>query len=85
MSGTKMEASSCRLEIRNFASIGAFCRSIRPSFVIVDLPQPPNQPHVDGCPMIKLQDMVEDVQYLLTALYDPSFHRVSQCCEGRVN
>ncbi|KAJ7177496.1 hypothetical protein C8R43DRAFT_872384 [Mycena crocata] len=36
------------------------------------LPQPVDQPSVDGCPVIELPDSVEDVRYLLKALYTPS-------------
>ncbi|KAK7057753.1 BTB domain-containing protein [Favolaschia claudopus] len=38
-----------------------------------NLPQPPNQPSIDGCPVIELQDAVGDVEYLLRALYIPTF------------
>ncbi|KAJ6497612.1 hypothetical protein C8R45DRAFT_1093963 [Mycena sanguinolenta] len=38
-----------------------------------DLPQPPNQPAVDSCPVVELQDSAVDVEHLLTALYDPTF------------
>ncbi|KAF8178636.1 hypothetical protein K438DRAFT_1844146 [Mycena galopus ATCC 62051] len=38
-----------------------------------DLPQPPNQSTVDGCPVVELHDSGEDVEYLLNALYDPHF------------
>ncbi|KAJ7502965.1 hypothetical protein B0H11DRAFT_1854163 [Mycena galericulata] len=37
------------------------------------LPQPPDQPSVDGCPIIELQDSPEDFEYLLKALYSPTF------------
>ncbi|KAJ6593476.1 hypothetical protein B0H19DRAFT_976247 [Mycena capillaripes] len=37
------------------------------------LPQPPDQPSVDGCPVVELSDAVADVEYLLTALYTPTF------------
>ncbi|KAJ7108458.1 hypothetical protein C8R43DRAFT_187747 [Mycena crocata] len=37
------------------------------------LPQPVDQPSVDGCPVIELPDSVEDVKYLLKALYTPTF------------
>ncbi|KAJ7125106.1 hypothetical protein C8R44DRAFT_669154 [Mycena epipterygia] len=37
------------------------------------LPQPPEQPSVDGCPVVQLQDNVADVNYLLKALYTPTF------------
>ncbi|KAJ7787380.1 hypothetical protein B0H14DRAFT_2399617 [Mycena olivaceomarginata] len=33
------------------------------------LPQPPDQPSVDGCPVIELHDDVADVEYLLKALF----------------
>jgi len=36
------------------------------------LPQPPDQPTVDGCPVVEVHDAVEDVKHLLTALYDPT-------------
>ncbi|KAF7351128.1 BTB domain-containing protein [Mycena sanguinolenta] len=39
----------------------------------VALPQPPNQPTVDGCSIVELQDSAEDVEYLLKAVYDPQF------------
>ncbi|KAF8178557.1 hypothetical protein K438DRAFT_1843949 [Mycena galopus ATCC 62051] len=29
-----------------------------------DLPQPSDQPNIDGCPIIELQDTVEDIKYL---------------------
>ncbi|KAJ7741497.1 hypothetical protein B0H14DRAFT_2989372 [Mycena olivaceomarginata] len=38
-----------------------------------DLPQPSDQPTVDGCPIVELPDAVIDVEYLLKALYDPTF------------
>ncbi|KAJ7350542.1 hypothetical protein DFH08DRAFT_695731 [Mycena albidolilacea] len=37
------------------------------------LPQPNDQPTVDRCHIIELQDPVVDVKYLLKALYNPSF------------
>ncbi|KAJ7270050.1 hypothetical protein B0H12DRAFT_1094182 [Mycena haematopus] len=37
------------------------------------LPQPADQPSVDGCPLVELQDSAVDVEYMLTALYDPTF------------
>jgi hypothetical protein len=33
------------------------------------LPQPPDQPNADGCPIVELQDEVADVEHLLRALY----------------
>ncbi|KAK7025090.1 BTB domain-containing protein [Favolaschia claudopus] len=38
------------------------------------LPQPPDQPTVEGCAVIELSDDSADVEYLLKALYIPSFH-----------
>ncbi|KAJ6519076.1 hypothetical protein C8R45DRAFT_950166 [Mycena sanguinolenta] len=38
------------------------------------LPQPPDQPTVDGCPMVELSDDPDDVEYFLKALYIPMFH-----------
>ncbi|KAJ6589848.1 hypothetical protein DFH09DRAFT_908809 [Mycena vulgaris] len=40
---------------------------------IQGLPQPPNQPSVDSCPVVELPDAVADVENLLRALYIPSF------------
>ncbi|KAJ7782647.1 hypothetical protein B0H16DRAFT_1446950 [Mycena metata] len=37
------------------------------------LPQPPDQPTVEGCPVVEMQDDVSDVMHLLTAVYDPTF------------
>ncbi|KAJ7094272.1 hypothetical protein C8R44DRAFT_645397 [Mycena epipterygia] len=39
---------------------------------IQGLPQPPEQPSVEGCPVVELSDSVEDVNNLLKALYNPS-------------
>ncbi|KAJ7223084.1 hypothetical protein GGX14DRAFT_352018 [Mycena pura] len=41
------------------------------------LPQPPDQPSVEGCPVIRLHDSSADVQYLLDALYNPLVFRDS--------
>ncbi|KAF8178637.1 hypothetical protein K438DRAFT_1938713 [Mycena galopus ATCC 62051] len=38
-----------------------------------NLPQPPDEPTVEGCPVVVLPDAVQDVKYLLKALYDPFF------------
>ncbi|KAK7025093.1 BTB domain-containing protein [Favolaschia claudopus] len=38
------------------------------------LPQPAEQPLVDGCPILEISDDPDDVEYLLKALYIPSFH-----------
>ncbi|KAF7370314.1 BTB domain-containing protein [Mycena sanguinolenta] len=38
------------------------------------LPQPPDQPTIDGCPIAELSDDPKDVEYLLKALYVPAFH-----------
>ncbi|KAJ7745667.1 hypothetical protein B0H16DRAFT_1557782, partial [Mycena metata] len=41
---------------------------------MLGLPQPPEQPSVDGCPIVELLgDSVEDVENVLRALYDPLF------------
>ncbi|KAJ7647762.1 hypothetical protein FB45DRAFT_894359 [Roridomyces roridus] len=37
------------------------------------LPQPADQPSVENCPIIQVQDSAEDVRHLLEALYDPVF------------
>ncbi|KAF7351068.1 BTB domain-containing protein [Mycena sanguinolenta] len=38
-----------------------------------NIPQPPDEPTIDGCPIVELQDSAVDVEHLLTALYDPTF------------
>ncbi|KAJ6466860.1 hypothetical protein C8R45DRAFT_876618 [Mycena sanguinolenta] len=35
-----------------------------------DIPQPPDQPKLAGCPVIELHDSAEDVKHLLHALYN---------------
>ncbi|KAJ6589851.1 hypothetical protein DFH09DRAFT_217605 [Mycena vulgaris] len=37
------------------------------------LPQPPDQPSVEGCPVVELPDALADVENLLRALYNPTF------------
>ncbi|KAF7362240.1 BTB domain-containing protein [Mycena venus] len=37
-----------------------------------DLPQPPDQPLVDGCPIVEIQDAAVDIEHLLKALYNPA-------------
>ncbi|KAJ6581641.1 hypothetical protein B0H19DRAFT_515007 [Mycena capillaripes] len=36
------------------------------------LPQPSEQPTVDSCPVVELHDAAEDVEHLLTTLYNPT-------------
>jgi hypothetical protein len=36
------------------------------------VPQPADQPGVEGCPIVELSDDTDDVGYLLMALYIPS-------------
>ncbi|KAF8130914.1 hypothetical protein K438DRAFT_2032132 [Mycena galopus ATCC 62051] len=38
-------------------------------YAFKDLPQPPEEPTVDSRPVLELQDTVEDVQFLLKALF----------------
>ncbi|KAK7025084.1 BTB domain-containing protein [Favolaschia claudopus] len=38
------------------------------------LPQPPDQPTVEGCAVVELQDDPEDVELMLKALYSLKFH-----------
>ncbi|KAF7370416.1 BTB domain-containing protein [Mycena sanguinolenta] len=48
----------------------------RHSLVFCDmqgLPQPSDEPSVDGCPVVQLQDDPTDVEFLLSTLYDPAF------------
>ncbi|KAF7370435.1 BTB domain-containing protein [Mycena sanguinolenta] len=40
---------------------------------MLGLPQPSDEPNVDGCPVVQLSDDPTDVEYLLNALYDPMF------------
>ncbi|KAJ6631583.1 hypothetical protein B0H10DRAFT_1979452 [Mycena sp. CBHHK59/15] len=42
-----------------------------------DLPQPPDQSNVEGCPIVELPDSAEDVEHLLKALYNPLFNQKS--------
>ncbi|KAJ7442462.1 hypothetical protein FB451DRAFT_1057514 [Mycena latifolia] len=37
------------------------------------LPQPPEQPSIEGCPVVELSDRVEDVKRVLETLYNPLF------------
>jgi len=37
------------------------------------VPQPPDEPLVEGCPVIQLSDSIQDLQHLLRALYNPLF------------
>ncbi|KAK7025079.1 BTB domain-containing protein [Favolaschia claudopus] len=37
------------------------------------LPQPTDQPTVEGCPVVELADDSVDVEYILKALYNPTF------------
>ncbi|KAJ7650001.1 hypothetical protein FB45DRAFT_997174 [Roridomyces roridus] len=37
------------------------------------LPQPPDEPQVEGCPLIQLSDSSEDLETVLKSLYDPLF------------
>ncbi|KAJ6519024.1 hypothetical protein C8R45DRAFT_1204291 [Mycena sanguinolenta] len=39
------------------------------------LPQPPDESSVDGCAVVQLLDDTTDVEYLLKALYEPTFTR----------
>ncbi|KAJ7018340.1 hypothetical protein C8F04DRAFT_1151881 [Mycena alexandri] len=39
------------------------------------LPQPLDQPAVDGCPIVELPDTVTDVEYLLKAVHSPLHYR----------
>ena len=36
---------------------------------LFQIPQPPSEPTVDGCPVVELQDSPVDVKYVLKALY----------------
>ncbi|KAJ7809055.1 hypothetical protein B0H14DRAFT_2867809 [Mycena olivaceomarginata] len=38
------------------------------------LPQPDDQPTVEGCPVVELPDDPQDIEYLLKALYSTTFH-----------
>ncbi|KAJ6593492.1 hypothetical protein B0H19DRAFT_918799, partial [Mycena capillaripes] len=42
-----------------------------------DLPQPPNQSTLDGCPVLELQDVAVEVEHLLKALFNPSVNQTS--------
>ncbi|KAJ7350587.1 hypothetical protein DFH08DRAFT_861827 [Mycena albidolilacea] len=40
---------------------------------LMGLPQPPDQPTMDNCPIVELQDDATDAEYLLKALYNLKF------------
>ncbi|KAJ7695782.1 hypothetical protein B0H17DRAFT_427014 [Mycena rosella] len=42
------------------------------------IPQPPNEPRVEGCPIVKVSDSIQDVEHLLRSLYDPLFNSAKQ-------
>ncbi|KAJ7686531.1 hypothetical protein B0H17DRAFT_714011 [Mycena rosella] len=42
-----------------------------------DVPQPPEQESVEGCPLIEVSDTVSDLENLLNALYNPLFNKES--------
>ncbi|KAJ7234316.1 hypothetical protein B0H12DRAFT_162659 [Mycena haematopus] len=42
------------------------------------LPQPADQPTIEGCPVIQLHDSSVDVEYLLATLYDPLLFSVDR-------
>ncbi|KAJ6490165.1 hypothetical protein DFH09DRAFT_1053812 [Mycena vulgaris] len=42
------------------------------------IPQPTDDPHVDGCPIIRLSDSIQDLEHLLRALYNPFFDSAEQ-------
>ncbi|KAF8578183.1 hypothetical protein K439DRAFT_1648845 [Ramaria rubella] len=44
---------------------------------MMDIPQPLDAPLIDGCPVIKLHDKVQELIYMLNALYDGLYF-----CEG---
>ncbi|KAJ7610470.1 hypothetical protein FB45DRAFT_700290, partial [Roridomyces roridus] len=37
------------------------------------IPQPEDQPKMDGCPIVVLPDSAEDTEYFLRAIFDSSF------------
>ncbi|KAJ7761947.1 hypothetical protein DFH07DRAFT_414197 [Mycena maculata] len=61
------EATQFRVHWSVLALSSPFFRDVQ------DLPQPSDQPSVEGCPLVELQDDATDVEYLLKALYDPMF------------
>ncbi|KAK7052254.1 BTB domain-containing protein [Favolaschia claudopus] len=40
------------------------------------IPQPPEEPQIEGCPVVELHDDTQDITLFLTALYNP--HRLSE-------
>jgi hypothetical protein len=61
------QATQFRIHWGVLAQQSSFFRDIQ------DLPQPSNQPSVDGCPVVELQeDDSADVEYLLKVLYSSS-------------
>lgn len=37
---------------------------------MLDVPQPPSEPQMDGCPVVKLTDSCEQVLHALTMIYN---------------
>ncbi|KAF8216742.1 hypothetical protein K438DRAFT_2081667 [Mycena galopus ATCC 62051] len=52
---------------------GVLARNSSVFYDMQGLPQPPEQPIVDGCPVVELPDSATDVEYLLKTLYVPTF------------
>ncbi|KAJ7645667.1 hypothetical protein DFH06DRAFT_1476892 [Mycena polygramma] len=66
------ESTQCRVHWTVLAQSSPFFANLR------GLPQPPDEPRVEGCPVVRLSDSSEDVEHLLQTLYDPLFDSAEQ-------
>ncbi|KAF8135893.1 hypothetical protein K438DRAFT_754940 [Mycena galopus ATCC 62051] len=67
---TTMAALLSKWSPRYSASTGPFSVCIRP-FSRYARPQPVGLPSSEGCPVVELDDSLEDVKHLLDVLYNP--------------
>ncbi|KAJ7465252.1 hypothetical protein FB451DRAFT_1263058 [Mycena latifolia] len=61
------ESTQCRVHWTVLAQHSSIFNDMR------GIPQPPDEPRVEGCPIVRLSDSIQDVEHLLRAVYDPLF------------
>lgn len=59
------ESTQCRVHWTVLAQHSSFFSDLR------TVPQPPDEPRIEGCPIILLSDSIQDLEHLLRALYNP--------------